>query len=106
VGETLTYTLEVTNNSDSSASGVTVTDLLPKSVRLRSARSEHGRCALRSPRRIECNLAELQGSETATVTIVVRPTRPGTIVNTATVGSSVDPAAANDTATETTTVTP
>jgi uncharacterized repeat protein (TIGR01451 family) len=106
VGELLTYTLGVTNNGPSNASGVTLTDLLPRSVRLRSARSDRGRCAQRSPRRIECNLAELSSGETATVTIVVRPTRRGTILNTATVRASqpIDSNPANNTATASTTV--
>jgi uncharacterized repeat protein (TIGR01451 family) len=108
VGAPLTYTLTVTNNGPLEASGVTVTDVLPKSVRLRSARSDHGRCTQRRPRRIACNLAELANGETATVTIVVRPTKSGTIVNTATVGSDlpVDPIPANNVAVATTQVDP
>jgi uncharacterized repeat protein (TIGR01451 family) len=106
VGGVLTYTLEVTNNSSSSASSVTLTDLLDEGVRIRSARSDHGRCAQRTPRRIECNLAELQGGETATVTIAVRPLRQtamGTIGNSATVRSDpVDGNPVSDTTTETT----
>jgi uncharacterized repeat protein (TIGR01451 family) len=106
VGEQLTYALDVTNNGPSNASGVTLTDLLPRSVRLRSARSDHGRCTQRRPGRVDCNLAELSSGETATVTIVVRPTRRGTIVNTATVRASqpIDSNPANNTATASTTV--
>jgi uncharacterized repeat protein (TIGR01451 family) len=107
IGELLTYTLDVTNNGPSSAGGVSLTDLLPKNVRLRSARSDHGRCAQRTPRRIECNLAEISSGETATVTIVARPTRAGTLLNTATVRESqaIDPDLSNNTAVETTEVT-
>jgi hypothetical protein len=91
-----------------SAAGVTVTDVLPKNVRLHSARSNRGRCVSRTPRKIECNLADLAGGETATATIVVRPTKPGTIVETATVRAShpPDPNLSNNTATATTDVTP
>jgi uncharacterized repeat protein (TIGR01451 family) len=108
VGGILTYTLDVTNVNQSSASGVAVTDLLPKNVRLRSARSDHGRCAQRKPRVIECNLTGLGSGESATVTIMVRPTRSGTITNTATVSATqpVDLYPANNTATATTTVSP
>jgi uncharacterized repeat protein (TIGR01451 family) len=108
VGSLLTYTLDVTNNGLATARGVTLTDLLPKNVRLRSADSDHGRCAQRTLRRIECNLAELSSGETATVTIVVRPTKKGTIVNTATVSASqpADLNLTNNTATETTEVSP
>jgi uncharacterized repeat protein (TIGR01451 family) len=108
VGETLTYTLDVTNVNQSEAGDVTLVDLLPKNVRLRSARSDHGRCAQRTPRTLSCSLAGLGSGETATVTIAVRPTRRGTIVNTATVQASqpVDLYPANNTATTTTTVSP
>jgi uncharacterized repeat protein (TIGR01451 family) len=107
VGGMLTYTLDVANNGSVRATGLTVTDLLPKNVRLRSARSDHGRCAQRTQRRIECNLAGLASGETATVTIVVRPTKQGTIVNTATVSASQpDLAPADNTASATTTVVP
>ena len=77
-------------------------------MRFRSARSDHGRCAQRTPRRIACNLSEISNGETAIVRIVVRPTRKGTIVNAATAGESqpIDPDLTNNTAVETTEVTP
>jgi uncharacterized repeat protein (TIGR01451 family) len=108
VGGMLTYTLDVTNNGPASAAGVTVTDQLPKNVRLRSAGADRGRCLQRTPRRIECNLAEISSGETTTVTIVVRPTKAGTILNTATVRAShpLDAVLANNTAIATTDVTP
>jgi uncharacterized repeat protein (TIGR01451 family) len=108
VGGVLTYTIDVTNNSASAAKGVTLTDLLPKNVRFRSARSDQGRCSQRKPRVIECNLAEIIPDETITLILKVRPTRSGTIVNTATAiaSSPVDLYPANNTATATTTVTP
>jgi endoglycosylceramidase len=108
VGGVLTYTATVTNNGIGDARGVVLTDLLPKNVMLRSARSDHGRCASQRPRRIECNLTDLARDETATVTIQVRPRKPGTIVDTATVSAAqpVDPDLTNNVASETTTVTP
>jgi endoglycosylceramidase len=106
VGGLLTYTATVTNNGIGDARSVVLTDLLPKDVVLRSARSDHGRCAIRRPRTIECNLADLASGETATVSIQVRPRKPGTIVNAATVsaGQPVDPDLTNNEAAETTTV--
>jgi endoglycosylceramidase len=106
VGGLLTYTATVTNKGVGDARGVVLTDLLPKDVVLRSARSDHGRCATRRPRTIECNLADLARGETATVSVQVRPRKPGTIVNTATVSASqpVDPDLTNNEAAETTTV--
>ena len=116
VGAPLTYTLEVTNNGQATtsgfglvtSSGVTLTDTLPKNVRFRSARSNHGTCRQRAPRRIACNLGEFAAEETATVTIVVRPTKPGNITNTATVLESrpSDPNPSNNTDAESTQVVP
>ena len=106
VGEMLTYTINVTNRGHASANNVKLTDLLPKGVRLRSARADRGRCARRTLRRIECDLLGLADGGTATVTIVVRPTRPGALVNTATVDVSQPPdlATADNIAIATTTV--
>jgi uncharacterized repeat protein (TIGR01451 family) len=106
VGEVLTYSLGVRNNGPQSAHSVSLTDLLPKNVRLRSARSDLGRCAQRRTRRIVCNLANLASGESATVTIQVRPTKAGSITNTATVGAAgpADPVLVNNAASETTTV--
>jgi endoglycosylceramidase len=108
VGGVLTYTAIVTNNGVGDASGVTFTDLLPKDVVLRSARSDHGRCGTQRPRRIGCNLAGLARGETATVSIQVRPRKRGTIVDTATVHASQpdDNDLTNNSAAETTTVEP
>jgi uncharacterized repeat protein (TIGR01451 family) len=110
VGSYLTYTLTVANgqSGSSDANGVILTDSLPKNVMFRSARSEHGRCAVRKPRTIACNLAEIARGDTVTVTIVVRPTRRGTITNTANVRASrpSDPNLANNSASATTQVDP
>jgi uncharacterized repeat protein (TIGR01451 family) len=107
VGAVLTYQATVTNNGIGAARSVGLTDLLPKNVRLRSASSDHGHCAKRGLRRLECNLAGLSDGESAAVTIKVRPTRAGTTVNTATVrGESPDLALANNTVAATTTVLP
>ena len=107
-GQTLTYTLNVTNRGGLTAGGVTLTDRLPKGVRLRSARSDRGRCIARNNRTVACNLADLAGGESATVTIAVRPLRAGTISNTATVRASqpADPNSQNDVAAQVTTVGP
>jgi uncharacterized repeat protein (TIGR01451 family) len=108
VGGRLTYTATVTNAGPNGARDVSLTDLLPKSARLRSARSDHGRCRTRRPRVVVCNLTDLASGESAAVTIEVRPTRAGTITNTATVaaGRPADPVLVNNAADATTTVTP
>jgi uncharacterized repeat protein (TIGR01451 family) len=106
IGAPLTYTLNVTNNGPADATSVVLTDTLPKNIRFRSARSDHGRCAQRSPKRIACNLAGMANGENATVTVVVRPTRAGSITNKATVSATKlrDPTPANNTSQETTSV--
>jgi uncharacterized repeat protein (TIGR01451 family) len=108
VGAPLTYTLNVTNNGPSTSSGVILTDVLPKDVRFRSAKSSHGHCVQRTPKKVACDLAEFANGETGTVTIVVRPIRQGTIRNSATVtqGRMVDPNPADNASIETTQVTP
>jgi uncharacterized repeat protein (TIGR01451 family) len=82
VGEPLTYSLTVNNAGPEPTTG-TLTDALPKSVRFRSAESTQGRCSLRGNRTVACDVDQLASGESATVTIVVRPTRKGTITNSA-----------------------
>jgi uncharacterized repeat protein (TIGR01451 family) len=104
VGQELTYTLNV-SNAGPWGTTASLTDTLPKSVRLRSARSNQGHCAVRGRRTVECNLAQLESGGSATVTIVVRPTRKGTITNTARVrADQTDTNSQNDRASAQTTV--
>jgi uncharacterized repeat protein (TIGR01451 family) len=104
VGGLLTYTLTVHNSGPWATTG-TLTDTLPKSVRLRSARPSQGRCALHGMRNVECNLAQLESGDSATATVVVRPTRKGTLSNTATVrADQPDTNSQNDKASAQTTV--
>jgi uncharacterized repeat protein (TIGR01451 family) len=110
VGGVLTYTLTVANTASGSAdaSSVTLSDALPKKVMFRSAQSDHGRCFLRKPSTVQCNLSDIAGGDTATVRVIVRPTKSGTITNTASVTASAppDPALGNNTASATTQVNP
>jgi uncharacterized repeat protein (TIGR01451 family) len=109
VNSTLTYTLEVADLGPATATGVTVTDQLPKGVDFVSAIATTGQCDQRA-RKVTCRLGAL-GTEAgmyavaSTVTIVAIPRQVGTIANTASVkGDQKDPVAANDKATATTTV--
>ena len=107
VGQTLTYTIEVSNLGPDPATGTTVTDRLPANVDFVSAQSTSGNNACdRNGRTVTCQVGTLGGSFTeATITIRVKPRRAGTITNTAEVDSvENDPVAANNEATTTTTV--
>jgi uncharacterized repeat protein (TIGR01451 family) len=107
VGQDLIYTLTVKNNGPQSASGVTVTDPIPKSTGFGSAGASQGTCT-RSKETVVCSLGTIASTKTATVTILVKPTVKGTVTNTAnvTLTSPTDPKPANNTASATTTVEP
>src|SRR3989337_1553574 len=86
VGTPCTYTITVTNLGPSSASDVTVTDLLPPTgVTVGLVTPSQGTCSGTSP--MVCTLGPLASPGTATVTIVVTPTAAGPLSNTATVAS-------------------
>ena len=106
MGNNLTYTVTITNNGLSDATGVTLTDILPVGTTFVSATATQGSCS-ESGGTVTCNLGSLANSATATVTIVVTPTAAGTPSNTASVaGNEFDPDTGNNTATESATVHP
>ena len=99
VGETLTYTLTVTNHGPSDASDVVLGDPLPDGVTFLSATPSQGSCQATGV----CLLGTIADDASATVTITVRADEAGTITNTATVAATEpDPVPENNTATETT----
>ena len=110
VGAQLTYTIGVENLGPSPATGVTVTDTLPKDVSLVSAVGPSGSCAVKKTK-VTCAIGALNpagvvyGGAPISITIVVVPRKTGTLRNTATVaGDQKDPAKANNQATATTTI--
>lgn len=110
VGANLTYTIGVENLGPTPATGVTVTDNLPRGVDLVSATGPAGPCAAQAGK-VTCGIGLLNpvgvkyGGTQAQVTLVVVPRVAGTIRNTATVkGDQKDPANANNKATATTRV--
>lgn len=110
VGASLTYTIGVENLGPSLASGVTVTDNLPKGVDLVSAAGPAGPCAVQGGK-VTCPVGSLDpvgvdyGGAPAQVTIVVVPRKTGTIRNSATVrGDQKDPVNSNNKATASTIV--
>jgi len=110
VGANLTYTISVENLGPSPASGVTVTDNLPKSVHLVSTAGPSAACTAQGGK-VTCVVGALNptgvnyGGAPVTATIVVAPESAGTIRNTATVkGDQKDSNANNNKATATTRV--
>jgi uncharacterized repeat protein (TIGR01451 family) len=109
VGQNLTYTVQVTNHGPLAALGVTLTDNLPKNAGFGSATTTQGTCTVKPAKRlVTCNLGDIAAGATVKVTIVVKPTKKGTITNTAqaTAVSPADPDPTNNSDTEPTTVVP
>jgi uncharacterized repeat protein (TIGR01451 family) len=109
VGQTLTYTVRVTNDGPLAASGVTLTDTLPKNAGFGSVATTQGSCTVKPAKRlVSCTLGGMAAGAAVTVTITVKPTTKGTITNTAEVRatSPPDPNSANNKDSETTSVTP
>jgi uncharacterized repeat protein (TIGR01451 family) len=103
VGEPVTYTVTVTNNGPAPATEVMLTDLLPAGVTVTPPISSQGTCVTTAGV-IRCNLGALAPRSSATVTLSVTPTLPGTLSNTVTVtGAEPDPDATNDSTTAITT---
>ncbi|GAA3846073.1 hypothetical protein GCM10022243_10330 [Saccharothrix violaceirubra] len=105
-GQSMTYTMTVTNRGPSAAAGTRLVDTLPAGLTVQSV-STTGECALIVPD-ITCELGQLPVGGTSTVTVAVGT--PGTIppggfVNTVNVTSSgTDPNTADNTATHTASV--
>jgi uncharacterized repeat protein (TIGR01451 family) len=102
-GGQLTYTILVTNNGPSEATGVILTDTLPLAVVPNSITPSQGSCA--GIQTIICSLGSMGAGTTATVAIIGVPLAEGTITNTVTVlADTNDPTPANNTVAESTVV--
>jgi uncharacterized repeat protein (TIGR01451 family) len=105
---TLAYTATITNAGPTNASGITLVAALPADANFLSASG--AACArqgkAKSDGTLTCTTATLAAGASTTVTIVVQPTKPGTISLTGRVyADQPDPNRANNSATETTTIT-
>jgi uncharacterized repeat protein (TIGR01451 family) len=109
VGATVTYTIQVENLGPDAATGVVVTDPLPKGADYLSATTTAGSCSTQG-QRVVCAIGTLEAGaaakvRAATVTLAVIPRKAGALVNTVSVkADQQDPVAANDQATVTTQV--
>jgi uncharacterized repeat protein (TIGR01451 family) len=112
-GNTLTYTLTVTNTGGETATKVALADELPESAVFKSVSTTQGTCGRKigppkTPKpkdgAVLCELGSLEGGKTATVTITVTPTKPGTLEAKAIVKASNITSDADDEATATTKV--
>lgn len=84
LGGTLTYTLAITNNGPSAATGVLVTNVLPAGVTFLSATASQGSCT-NSADLVTCDLGVIAASANATVSIQVQANALGSLTNVATV---------------------
>jgi uncharacterized repeat protein (TIGR01451 family) len=103
-GSNVTYTVAVTNQGPSMATGVIVNELLPATAAVLSTSTTQGTISISNSTLI-CALGTLTNGASATITVVVVTTSNGTLTTTATVaGSQPDPNPANNTMTITTIV--
>jgi len=96
----LTYTITLTNNGPTAASGVVLTFAAPSNVSFLRTRSTIGKCT-RVNTTVTCTVGKLAASgvgATATITIVVRPLAAGAVGATVNATSTLaDPNTANNT---------
>ncbi len=105
----LTYRLTVRNDGPATATNVALVDTLPAATFV-SATPAQGRCVRggkgKTDGTLTCELGSLGVGQTTTVTVVVSPTKVGSLSNTASVSADqIDPHIVDNSATETTTVT-
>jgi uncharacterized repeat protein (TIGR01451 family) len=105
-GANVTYTLVAANAGPSTATSITVTDTLPAGAVFQSAAGTNWTCNQASGV-VTCTRANIPSSSVRTISVVVKaPAANGTLTNTAAVAAATaDPTPANNTESESTTVT-
>jgi uncharacterized repeat protein (TIGR01451 family) len=109
-GQKETYTITVTNNGPSTATGVVAQDAwsaasgIKGGIAFKSVSTSQGTCT-QSGAGISCDLGSLANGASATITLVLQPRSKGTLSDTATTtGNEYDPNTANNSSTVVTTV--
>jgi uncharacterized repeat protein (TIGR01451 family) len=96
VGESITYTLVVQNNSMDIAQDVLLSDFLPFELSLQSTLMSQGSCS-ESYHTLSCNLGDLESSGLVTITLGMISIQAGIADNTAIVSSlAIDPNPSNN----------
>jgi uncharacterized repeat protein (TIGR01451 family) len=108
-GQPLAYTVTVTNNGPSTATGVTLADAWsgtsPGGVTLLSFSTSQGTCAQDAAASIACQLGALAPGASATIVLTLQPRGPGEVRNSASAAATEpDRREANNSAVEVTTV--
>jgi len=102
-GQTITWTITVTNNGPLSATNVSVSDTLPATTSFVSATPSQGTCS--GTATVTCGLNTIANGGTATITIVANANSAGNVTNTATVSATEsDPVSSNNSASAATVV--
>ncbi|HKR61301.1 MAG TPA: PQQ-dependent sugar dehydrogenase [Pyrinomonadaceae bacterium] len=81
VGTSLSYRIVVSNNGPAPATNVSISDTLPVGVTLVSASATQGSCS--GSATVNCSVGTINNGAFAIATIVVSPTTPGQLTNTA-----------------------
>jgi uncharacterized repeat protein (TIGR01451 family) len=100
VGQAINYVITVKNNGSQAASGVTVTDTMPKNTGFGSVSSTQGTCAPRPhTQNVVCDIGAMSNGATVTINMMLKPTKKGIFTNTAIVTSTSpnDPISGNNT---------
>jgi uncharacterized repeat protein (TIGR01451 family) len=105
-GDSITWTITVTNLGPGTAFAVSVTDTLPSSVTFGSVVAPAGWSCSHSAGVVNCSVASMADSESAVISIdATAPPSEGTITNVVSVSSqSVDPSSTNDSSSTSTTI--
>jgi uncharacterized repeat protein (TIGR01451 family) len=93
----ITWTMLVKNNGPDTDTGVTISDPIPAGNSFVSATSSQGSCS--GGVILHCTIGSMTAGQTVTITLITRPSAPGTVTNTAVVqGDRPETTLANNTA--------